>query len=383
MTRRVAVVSGARTPIGKAGRAYADIHAGELLAVALDGAVKAAALDDPGRVDQVIVGCTQQAGDQSANVGRNGWLTAGFPHQVPATTIDAQCGSAQQAVNFAAALIMSGQADVIVAGGIESLSRSPMGCAAAAGSGNPYAAPQLARFDMPSQGIAGEAMARKYGVTRQASDEYGVRSHLLADAGWRTGAFQDEIVTVDRDGTPVLDRDEGIRPDSSVEALARLRPSYVEEGVINAGSASQLSDGSSAVLLASDAAVEELGLTPLAWIRRTVFVGTDPDLMLEGPIAATSKLLDLEGLTLGDIDLFEVHEAYASVVCAWLNEHPADLDRVNVDGGAIAVGHPFGASGGRQIAHLVHAMRRRGATLGMQVMCCGGGLGTGTLLELA
>jgi acetyl-CoA acetyltransferase family protein len=383
MTQRVAVVSGVRTPIGKAGRAYADVHAGELLAVSLSGAIEAAGLDDPGRIDQVLVGCTQQAGDQSVNVARNGWLAAGLPVHVPATTVDAQCGSSQQSVNFGAALVMAGQADLVLAGGIESLSRSPMGCAYEAGTGNPYAAAQLERFEMPGQGVAGEAVARKYGVTRQASDEYGVRSHLRADAAWRDGLFTDEIVPVLRDGAPLLDRDEGIRPDSSVEALSRLRPSYLEDGIINAGSASQLSDGSAAVLLASEDAVEELGLTPLAWIRRTAFVGTDPDLMLEGPIAATTKLLELEGMKLGDVDLFEIHEAYATVVCAWLGEHPADLDRVNVDGGAIALGHPFGASGARQIAHLVHTMRRTGAGIGLQAMCCGGGLGTGTLLELA
>jgi acetyl-CoA acetyltransferase family protein len=383
MAHRVAIVSGVRTPIGRAGRAYADVHAGDLLGVSLRGALDAAGIDDPERVDPVIVGCTQQAGDQSVNVGRNGWLAAGLPVSVPATTIDAQCGSAQQSVNFAAALIMAGQAEVVVAGGVESLSRAPMGSAFAAGTGTPYSASQLARFEMPGQGIAGEAVARKYGVTREQSDAYGVRSHLRADAAWRSGAFKDETVLVERDGVAVLDRDEGIRPDSSIEALARLRPSYVEDGIINAGSASQLSDGSAAVVLAGEQAVERLGLTPLAWVRRTVFVGTDPDLMLEGPIAATTKLLETERLSLDDIDLFEVHEAYATVVCAWHSQHPAELERVNVDGGAIAVGHPFGASGGRQIAHLAHTLRRSGARLGLQVMCCGGGLGTGTLLELA
>jgi acetyl-CoA acetyltransferase family protein len=383
MTRRAALVSACRTPIGKAGRAYADVHATDLLGVALAGALDAAGVDDPARVDQVIVGCTQQAGDQAVNVGRNGWLAAGLPLSVPATTIDAQCGSAQQSVNYAAALVMAGQADLVVAGGVESLTRVPMGCAYAAASGVPYSEAQLARFAMPTQGIAGEAMARAYGITREESDAYGVRSHLRADAGWRSGAFADETVLVKRGGVALLDRDEGIRPDSSVEALARLRPSYVDDGIINAGSASQLSDGSSAVVVASEDMVERLGLSPLAWVRRTVFVGTDPDLMLEGPIAATTKLLEVEGLKLDDIDLFEVHEAYATVVCAWLRQHPADLDRVNVDGGAIALGHPFGASGGRQIAHLAHTMRRSGARLGLQVMCCGGGLGTGTLLELA
>lgn len=382
-TNRAAIVSGVRTPIGKAGRAYADVHAADLLAVSLKGALDAAGIDDPETVDQVFVGCTAPAGDQSVNVARNGWLAAGLPYTVAATTLDTQCGSSQQAVNIAAALVMAGQADLVVGGGIESTSRAPMGVAAFAGTGMPYPPSQMARYEMPHQGVAGERIARKYGVTREQSDAFGMRSHRRAHEAWENGSFKAEAVFVEQDGSPLLSRDEGIRADSSPEKVASLKPVYETDGIITAASASQLSDGSSAVIVASEAAVERYGLEPLAWVRRTVAVGADPDIMLEGPIHATTALLEREGLGLDDIDLFEIHEAYATVVCAWNTVHPVDMDRVNVDGGAVGMGHPFGASGGRQIAHLAHTMRRTGARLGLQVMCCGGGIGTGTILELA
>ncbi|HEX9890411.1 MAG TPA: thiolase family protein [Nitriliruptorales bacterium] len=382
-TQRAAIVSGARTPIGKAGKAYADVHAVDLLSVSIKGALEAAGLDDPEAVEQVFAGCTAPAGDQAVNVARNGWLAAGLPYGVAATTLDTQCGSSQQAVNIAAALIAAGQADIVLATGIESTSRCEMGVAALAGTGTPYSEAQLARYEMPHQGIAGERIAQKYGVTREESDEFGLRSHLLSHQAWENGHFKDEAVFVERDGTPLLSRDEGIRPDSTLEKMATLKPVYDEDGIINAGSSSQLSDGSSAVLLASEAACAKHGLEPLAWIRRTIAVGTDPDIMLEGPIHAATKLLEREGLSLDDIDLFEVHEAYATVVQAWRKVHPVELDRINIDGGAIGQGHPFGASGARQIAHLTHALRRTGGRIGLQVMCCGGGIGTGTILEVA
>lgn len=379
MVQRVAVVSGVRTPIGKAGRAYADIHPVDLLATSLLGGLDAAGIADPEVVDQVLVGCVSQGGEQALSIGRNGWLAAGLPYSVPATTIDTQCGSSQQAVNLGAALIMSGQADVVVTAGIEAWSRVMLGDQTTTLS--PYSPSQLARYEMPHQGIGGERIAVKYGVSREQSDAYGVRSHLAAHAAWEDGRLKDEIVYVERDGVPVLERDEGIRPDSSLDKARTLRPVYAEDGIITAGSASQLSDGSSSVVLASEAAVERLGLQPLAWVRRIVSVGVDPDVMLEGPIMATTRLLEKEGLTLEDIDLFEVHEAYATVVEAWRSVHPVELDRLNLDGGAISMGHPFGASGGRQLAHLAHALHRGAGRLGMQVMCCGGGVGTGTILE--
>jgi acetyl-CoA acetyltransferase family protein len=379
MVQRVAIVSGVRTPIGKVGKAYADIHPVDLLATSLLGGLSAAGIDDPGIVDQVLVGCVSQAGEQAASIGRNGWLAAGLPYSVPATTLDTQCGSSQQAVNLGSAYIMAGQADIVVTAGIEAWSRVLRGTPQP--ELIPYSPSQLARYEMPHQGIGGERIAVKYGVTREQSDAYGVRSHLAANAAWDDGRIKDEIVFVERDGVAVLERDEGIRPDSTVERAATLKPVYSEDGIITAASASQLSDGSSCVVLASEAAVERLGLQPLAWVRRVVSAGVDPDVMLEGPIEATKRLLARENLTLDDIDVFEVHEAYATVVEAWRSVYPVELERLNLEGGAISVGHPFGASGGRQIAHLAHALNRGGGRLGMQVMCCGGGVGTGTILE--
>jgi acetyl-CoA acetyltransferase family protein len=379
MVQRVAIVSGVRTPVGKVGKAYADIHPVDLLATSLLGGLSAAGIDDPEVVDQVLVGCVSQAGEQALSIGRNAWLAAGLPFSVPATTLDTQCGSSQQAVNLGAAYIMAGQAEVVVTGGIEAWSRVMLH--AQQSDASPYPASILARYEMPHQGIGGERIAAKYGVTRGQSDAYGVRSHLAAHAAWEDGRIKDEIVVVEREGVAVLERDEGIRPDSTIERAGTLKPVYTEDGIITAASSSQLSDGSSSVVLASEAAVERLGLQPLAWVRRVVSAGVDPDVMLEGPIEATKRLLERENLTLDDIDVFEVHEAYATVVEAWRSVYPVELERLNLEGGAISIGHPFGASGGRQIAHLAHSLSRGRGRLGLQVMCCGGGVGTGTILE--
>lgn len=380
---RAAIVSGVRTPFGKAGRGYADVHVADLFAVSLRGALAEAGIDDPLRVDQVIGGCVTQAGEQSVNVTRNSWLAAGLPYEVPALTLDAQCCSSQQAVNLAASLVMAGQADVVIAGGVESLTKAPLAAAADAGVGHPYPPSQLDRYEMPHQGIAGERVAVKYGVTREESDAYGLASHLRAHRAWQEGHFKAEAVYVERNGAPVLETDEGVRADSTAEKLAGLRPSYTEDGIITAGSASQLSDGSAAVVIASEHAVESLDLTPLAWVLDTVAVGADPDLMLEGPIHATTALLERSGRSRGDIDLFEVHEAYATIAVAWSKAHGIPHDVVNVDGGAVGIGHPFGASGARQVGHLAHALRRTSGRFGMLVMCGGGGLGAGTLIEVA
>jgi acetyl-CoA acetyltransferase family protein len=398
--QRAAIVSGVRTPIGKAGKAYTDVHAVDLLSVVLKAAVNASGLDDPARVDQVLAGCVAQLGEQGSNIARNAWLGAGLPYSVPGTTMDTQCGSSQQSTNLAASLIMAGQADVVLACGVEAITRSTVKDQIGLGerlddaskpragdplptTGGPFSESQLALYEMPHQGIAGERLAQKYGVTREQSDEYGLRSHLSAHQAWENGYFKDEAVFVELNGSPLLERDEGIRPDSTIEKMATLKPVYTNDGIITAGSASQLSDGSSAVLLASEAACERYGLEPLAWIRRTFTVGADPNIMLEGPIIATTALLEREGLGHDDVDLYEVHEAYATVPCAWRTVHPVELDRLNIDGGAISQGHPFGASGARQIAHLTHALRRTGGRIGLQVMCCGGGIGTGTVIEVA
>lgn len=376
----VVIASGVRTPIGKAGSAYADVHAVDLLARVLSGAVDAAGAP-PDKVDQVLVGCTQQAGNQALNVARNGWLAAGLPIDTAATTVDSQCGSSQQSVNLAAALIEAGQADLVVAGGVESLTRVPASAAADAAGGEPFSPAQLDLFDMPHQGIGGERVARKYGIDRETSDAFGLRSHRAADAAWNDGRFKSEIVELERDGRVLLARDEGIRPDSSPERLAALSPVYTDDGIITAATASQLSDGAAALLLASEEACEKHGLEPLARIRRATAVGVDPDIMMEGPIVATQMMLELEGLQLDDIDLFEIHEAYASVVCAWRTQFPIEDARLNIDGGAISIGHPFGASGARQLAHLVHTLVASGGGRGLQAMCCGGGIGTGSILE--
>jgi acetyl-CoA acetyltransferase family protein len=381
MVQRVAIVSGVRTPIGKVGKAYADVHPVDLLATSLLGGLSAAGITDPAIVDQVMVGCVSQSGEQAFSIGRNGWLAAGLPYSVPALTLDTQCGSSQQTVNLGAAYIMAGQAEIVVTGGIEAWSRVSL--ATPQPELSPIPPSQHALYEMPHQGIGGERIAAKYGVTREQSDAYGVRSHLASHAAWEDGRIKDEIVFHEVNGVAVLERDEGIRPDSTIEKARTLKPVYTDykDGIITAASASQLSDGSSCVVLASEKAVERHGLQPLAWVRRVVSAGVDPDVMLEGPIEATKRLLERENLTLDDIDVFEVHEAYATVVEAWRSVYPVELERLNLEGGAISVGHPFGASGGRQIAHLAHALNRGGGRLGLQVMCCGGGVGTGTILE--
>ncbi|MCA2230319.1 thiolase family protein [Nonomuraea aurantiaca] len=364
--RQVAVAGGMRTPFAKAGGAYADIHPADLLGTVLS----ALNIVD---VDQVLIGCTQQGGDQSYNIARNAWLAAGLPIEVPASTIDTVCGSSQQTVNLAAALVASGQADVVVAGGVESLSRTPM--FSTWGDGNPFSPRQLELYDMPNQGVAAERIARKYGVTREQSDEIGFRSHQRATAAWEEGRFDDEIIPI-----AGITRDNGIRPDADLARMAKLRPVYEDDGIVTAGSASQLSDGAAAVVVASDDACERLGLRPLAWIRGSVTVGVDPDLMLEGPLVATNRLLERFDLEPDDIARFELHEAYATVIGAWQNTINADSERVNPDGGAIAIGHPFGASGARQMLRLARHLSDS-TDYGLQAMCCGGGIGTGTLLQ--
>ncbi|MFI0420981.1 thiolase family protein [Spongiactinospora sp. 9N601] len=377
----VAIVAASRTPIAKAGRAYRDVHAADLLAASFRHCVDTAGVE-PAHVEQVLAGCTHQAGEQALNVARNAWLAAGLPWTAAGTTLDTQCGSGQQAVNLASALIAAGQAEVVLAGGVESLSRVPMDSPAKLGGGLPYPPSQLKLWDMPHQGVAGERMAAKYGIDRRQCDEYALRSHLAAHAAWEDGRFDGEVAHVHGPDGVLLSRDEGIRADSTPQGLAALKPVYRPDGVITAGNASQVSDGSAAVLLASRRACDRLGLRPLAWIRRGLAVGVDPGIMMEGPIRATTMLLRREGLRLADIDLFEIHEAYAVPVCAWRTVHPVELERINVDGGAVGIGHPFGASGARQLGHLVHALRARGGGIGLHAMCAGGGIGTGTIIDV-
>lgn len=378
---RVAIVAGVRTPVAKAGRSYRDVHPVDLLATSITGAVAAAGID-PGQIDMGLMGTTGQAAGQSQNVGRNAWLSAALPNRVPVSTLDAQCPSSQLTAHLGASSILAKDADVVVCGGVESLTRVPMG-SAAVGADSPFSPSLATLWDMPHQGEAAERAADKYGITRAASDEYGVRSHLAAHAAWERGAFATEIVPVVVGGEPLLQRDEGIRPDSSLDKAAVLPPVYREDGVNNAANSSQLSDGSAAMILASEEACQRLGLAPLAWIRSSTWVGSDPDIIFDGPIDATEKILERSGLSLDDMKLIEVHEAYAVPVLIWTNHFGVDLDRVNLDGGAISIGHPFGASGARQLLHLAHALRAAGGGIGLSTMCGGGGIAIATIIEAA
>lgn len=379
---RVAIVAGVRTPVAKRDKAYRDVHPVDLLATSITGAISAAGID-PSDVDMGLTGATGQVGGQAQNVGRNAWLTARFPDRVPVSTLDAQCPSSQLAAHLASTSIASGDSEVVLAGGVESLTRVPTGLAATYGSDTPFPSSLTDVWDMPHQGEASERAAEKYGITRAACDEYGVRSHLASHAAWERGSFDNESVPVTIAGDALLQRDEGIRPDSSFEKAGALSPVYREDGVNNAANSSQLSDGSAAMILASEGACDRLGLNPLAWIRSSTWVGSDPNFIFDGPIDATEKVLHRSGLTLNDFKLFEVHEAYSVPVLIWQNHFGMDLDRVNVDGGAISIGHPFGASGARQLLHLAHALRAAGGGLGLSTMCGGGGLATAMIIESA
>jgi acetyl-CoA acyltransferase len=331
------------------------------------------------------MGCVTQAGEQALNIARWSLLQAGFPVDVPATTLDFQCGSSQQAVHLAAGLIQSGAADIVVAGGVEAMTRVPMLSNIANGPGDPFT-PQIVEMYQPvPQGISAEEMAQKWHLSREDLDEFSLRSHRLAAAATDAGWFKREIVpltvTLD-DGTEfVLDRDEGIRYDTSLEKLAGLKPSFLEDGKVTAGNSSQISDGAAALLLMGQDIAGRLGLKPRARIVAQAVVGVDPHLMLTGPIHATPKVLQRAGLKLTDMDLMECNEAFASVVLAWEKELHPDMSKVNVQGGAIALGHPLGATGAKLMVTLLHALERTGGRYGLQTMCCGGGMGTGTIIE--
>lgn len=335
---------------------------------------------DPDLVDDVLWGCVSQVGEQSFNVGRNAALAAGLPEHVPGMTIDRQCGSSQQAIQSAAAAIIAGYADIVVAGGVEVMSRVPM-FSSVAGQ-DPYGPLVHERFpDLGDQGTGAELIAQKWGLTRAQLDEFSVRSHTRAAAATAEGLFADEIVPVTTDAG-VVTTDQGIRPDSTVERLATLPTPFLEDGVVTAGSASQISDGAAAVLMMTSARAAEFGLTPIARVHSVAVVGSDPILMLTGPIPATAKVLARAGLDIADIGAFEVNEAFAPVVLAWLAETGADPDLVNPRGGAIALGHPLGGSGARLTTTLLHHMRQNGIRYGLQTMCEGGGMANATVYEL-
>jgi acetyl-CoA acyltransferase len=382
--REVVIVEAVRTPIGR-GHAekgyYKDVHPNDLLGCVWVEVIGRAGID-AAVVEDVITGCVQQYGEQSYNIGRNAWLQAGLPIETPATTIDRQCGSAQQAVNFAAALIGSGVHDVVIGGGVEHMGHIPLSAngTTIADWGTPFPPALMERHPLVNQGLSAELIAERWGITRMECDEIGLRSQQRAARATAEGRFERETVPFAVNGT-VLTTDQGIRPETTLEGLAELKPAFKEDGLVTAGNSSQVSDGAAAVLLASREKAEELGLTARARIVDQTTVGVDPVLMLTGPIPATRKILDRNGLTTDDLDLVEINEAFASVIGAWERELEPDTERVNVNGGAIALGHPLGSTGARLITTLLHELERTNGTLGLVTMCCGGGLGTATLIE--
>ena len=381
--REVVIVEAVRTPIarGKSSGKLHEVHPVVLGSLVLKEVVRRAGIE-PDQVEDVVFGCVGQAGEQSLNIGRNAWLTAGFPVTTPATTVDRQCGSSQQAIHFAANLIQSGVCDITIAGGVESMSRVPMGSNAVS-PGTPFPPELMELYDLVPQGISAELMARKYGVSRREMDELSVESHHRAHEATEMGYFASQILPVDISNGQheIFSRDEGIRGNATYESTAALAPAFNPEHSITAGNSSQISDGAAAVMLMSLDKAKELGIKPRARIRAQAVVGTDPVLMLEGPIPGTAAVLKRAGLELHSIDLFEVNEAFASVVLAWQKETGADLKKTNVNGGAIAMGHPLGASGASLMTRLLHELERRDGRYGLETMCCGGGLGTATIID--
>jgi acetyl-CoA acyltransferase len=385
MTEAV-IVDAIRTPGGKRNGKLKDQHPAALAAQVLKALEERNNLD-PALVEDVIMGCVMQVGEQSLNIGRNAVLAAGWPEEVPSTTIDRQCGSSQQSMHFAAQGVMAGAYDVVVAAGVEVMTRTPMGASIVQGMGFPFPQEQLDRYaetGLPPQGIGADMIAVEYGITREDLDEFGALSQQRAATARDEGRFDNEIIPieVEIDGqTEVVKSDEGIREGTTAETLAKLKPAFKEDGVITAGNSSQISDGASAVLIMSKEKAEELGMKPRARFHAFAVTGTDPVTMLKGPIPATKKILEKTGLTIDDIDLFEVNEAFASVVLAWQKETGADMSKVNVNGGAIALGHPLGASGTKLMATLLNELERTGGRYGLQVMCEGGGMANATIIE--
>jgi acetyl-CoA acyltransferase len=385
MTEAV-IVDAVRTPGGKRNGKLKDWHAASLAAHVLKALEERNGLD-PAMVDDVIMGCVMQVGEQSLNIGRNAVLAAGWPEEVPSTTVDRQCGSSQQSMHFAAQGVIAGAYDVVVAAGVEVMTRTPMGASIVQGMGFPFPQEQLDRYaetGLPPQGIGADMIAAEYGLTRDDLDAFGAESQQRAARARDEGRFDNEIIPVPvavGDTVELMTADEGIREGTTVETLANLKPAFKEDGVITAGNSSQISDGASAVLIMSKEKAEELGMKPRARFHAFALAGTDPVTMLKGPIPATKKILEKTGLTIDDIDLFEVNEAFASVVLAWQKETGADMSKVNVNGGAIALGHPLGCSGTKLMSTLLNELERTGGRYGLQVMCEGGGMANATIIE--
>jgi acetyl-CoA C-acetyltransferase len=380
------IVEAVRTPIGRRGGALAGLHAAEILGTAQTALLERAGVE-PASVEQVAGGCVTQAGEQSSNVTRTAWLHAGLPYQTGCFTLDAQCGSAQQAVHLVAGLISADAIEVGIGCGVEAMSRVPLGANVGSGVGKPR--PASWDIDLPNQFVAAERIARRRGLSRADVDAFGLRSQTAAQLAWAQGRFDREIVPVkapvlDAQRQPTgeantVDRDEGLR-ETSLEALARLKP-VLEDGVHTAGTSSQISDGAAAVLLLEAGKARALGLAPRARILAQCLIGAEPFYHLDGPIAATERVLARTGMTIGDIDVFEVNEAFASVALSWLSVHQADPDRLNVNGGAIALGHPVGSTGSRLITTALHELERRDAATALITMCAGGAMSTATIIE--
>jgi acetyl-CoA C-acetyltransferase len=387
----VVIIEAVRTPVGRRGGGLAGAHPAEVLGTVLDEVIKRSGID-PAEVGQVVAGCVSQVGEQSFNIARTAWLSAGLPQGIAATTVDTQCGSSQQATNVATALVAAGVVDVAIASGVELMSRVPIGSNSSKklGLGVPIPKTYFGRYEFTSQFEGAERIAEKWGISRADTDEFGLLSQQRAAQAWAEGRFDSQIVEVE---APTLDdernptgethrvtRDEGLR-ETSLDKLATLKPVARPDGVHTAGSSSQISDGAGAVLLATPEKAAALGLTPRARIVDTCLVGVDPVLMLTGPIDATQHMLERTGMAMSDIDLVEINEAFASVVLGWQRELGADLDKTNVNGGAIALGHPLGGTGAVLVTKALHELERTDGTNALVTMCCGGGLGTGTIIQ--
>ena len=380
------IVDAVRTPAGKRNGMLKDWHAADLLAHVLKAVEERNSLD-PALVDDVVTGCVMQVGEQAINVGRNAVLSAGWPETVPATTVDRQCGSSQQAIHFAAQGVMAGAYDVVIAAGVEVMTRTPMGASIVKDLGFPFPDSMQQRYKetgLPNQGIGADMIADEYDISREDLDTYSAESQRRAAQATSEGRFENEIVPVPVviDGeTVMMTQDEGIREGTTVEKLGTLKPAFSEDGKITAGNSSQISDGAAAVLIMSREKADGLGLKPRAVFRNFALAGTDPVTMLKGPIPVTEKLFDRSDVKFEDVDLFEINEAFASVVLAWQKETGADLDKVNVNGGAVALGHPLGCTGAKLMTTLVNELERTDGRYGFQAMCEGGGLANGTLIE--
>ncbi|HVM39411.1 MAG TPA: thiolase family protein [Acidimicrobiia bacterium] len=381
------IVDAVRTAVGRRNGKLKDWHPVDLAAETLKALVERNGLD-PALVDDVIMGCVMQVGEQGLNVGRNAALAAGFPEDVPGTTVDRQCGSSQQAAHFAAQGVISGAYDIAIAGGVEVMTRVPMGASMTSGPGIPFGPKMMERYadrgGLVPQGISAELIAEKWNLSREDLDQFSLESHQKAARAIEEGRFDREIIPVTvqtDDGEEQFTVDEGVRPNSTMETLGGLKPAFKPDGVITAGNSSQISDGAAAMLIMTEEKANELGLTPRARFHTFALAGVDPVMMLTGPIPATAKVLDRSGLTLDQIDLVEINEAFAPVVLAWEKEHKPDMSKVNVNGGAIALGHPLGCSGAKLMATLLCELERTGGRYGLQTMCEGGGMANATIIE--